>query len=166
MRRKTYYIFQNPDDKRYYNEEGKSLTSFLLKIPLSYTRISSRFTKKRWHPVLKKYRAHLGVDFAAPTGRKVFATADGRIIHKGRKGGYGKAIIIRHNNGLKSLYGHLNSYSNKIKVGSWVRQGTFIGRVGSTGLSSGPHLHFGLYKNGKAINPLKMISVTKTTLRI
>ncbi len=164
MRRKTYYIFQNPDDKRYYNEEGKSLTSFLLKIPLSYTRISSRFTKKRWHPVLKRYRAHLGVDFAAPTGRKIFATADGRIIHKGRKGGYGKAIIIRHNNGLKSLYGHLNSYSSKIKVGSWVKQGTFIGRVGSTGLSSGPHLHFGLYKNGKAVNPLSIISVTKTKL--
>jgi murein DD-endopeptidase MepM/ murein hydrolase activator NlpD len=164
MRKKTYYIFQNPDDKRYYNDEGKSLTSFLLKVPLSYSRISSRFTTKRWHPVLKRYRAHLGVDFAAPTGRKVFATADGRIIHKGRKGGYGKAIIIRHNNGLKSLYGHLNSYSNKIKVGSWVKQGTFIGRVGSTGLSSGPHLHFGLYKNGRAVNPLKIISVTKTKL--
>ena len=114
--------------------------------------------------MLKRYRAHLGVDFAAPTGRKVFATADGRIVHKGRKGGYGKTIIVRHNNGLKSLYGHLNSYSGNIKVGSWVKQGTFIGRVGSTGLSSGPHLHFGLYKNGKAVNPLSIISVTKTKL--
>ncbi len=164
MKRKTYYIFQNPDDKRYYNEDGKSLTSFLLKIPLRYKRISSRFTQKRWHPILKRYRAHLGVDFAAPTGRKIFATADGRVIHKGRKGGYGKTVMIRHSNGLKSLYGHLNSYSNRIKVGSWVKQGTFIGRVGSTGRSTGPHLHFGLYKNGRAINPLKMISVTKTKL--
>lgn len=163
MRKKTHYIFQNPDDKRYYNEEGKSLTSFLLKTPLRYTRISSRFTQKRWHPILKRYRAHLGVDFAAPTGRKIYATADGRVIHKGRKGGYGKTVMIRHNNGLKSLYGHLNSYSN-IKVGSWIRQGTFIGRVGSTGRSTGPHLHFGIYKNGRAINPLKIISVTKTKL--
>ena len=164
MRRKTHYIFQNPDDKRYYNDEGKSLTSFLLKIPLRYKRISSRFTQKRWHPILKRYRAHLGVDFAAPTGRQVFATADGRVIHKGRKGGYGKTVMIRHSNGLKSLYAHLNSYSNRIKVGSWVKQGTFIGRVGSTGRSTGPHLHFGLYKNGRAINPLKIISVTKTKL--
>jgi len=164
MRRKTYYIFENPDDKRYYNEKAKSLTSFLLKTPLRYNRISSKFTMKRWHPILKRYRAHLGVDFAAPTGRKIFATANGRVIHKGRKGGYGKTIMIRHNNGLKSLYAHLNSYSNKIKVGSWVKQGSFIGRVGSTGRSTGPHLHFGIYKNGRAINPLKIISVTKTKL--
>jgi murein DD-endopeptidase MepM/ murein hydrolase activator NlpD len=164
MRRKTYYIFQNPVDKRYYNEKAKSLTSFLLKVPLRYSRISSKFTHKRWHPILKRYRAHLGVDFAAPTGRKVHATANGKVIHKGRKGGYGKTIMIRHSNGLKSLYGHLNSYSNRIKVGSKVRQGTFIGRVGSTGRSTGPHLHFGLYKNGRAINPLRVVSVTKTKL--
>jgi len=164
MRRKTYYIFQNPDDKRYYDNKGKSLTSFLLKIPLKYKRISSRFTHKRWHPILKRYRAHLGVDFAAPTGRKIVASASGRIIHKGRKGGYGKTIIIRHKGGLKTLYAHLNSYNKKIKVGSWVKQGHFIGRVGSTGRSTGPHLHFGLYKNGRAINPLKVISVTKTKL--
>ncbi len=164
MRRKTYYIFENPDDGRYYNEKAKSLTSFLLKIPLRYKRISSKFTQKRWHPILKRYRAHLGVDFAAPTGRKIVATADGKVIHKGRKGGYGKTIMIRHKNGLKSLYAHLNSYNNKIKVGSWVKQGKFIGRVGSTGRSTGPHLHFGLYKNGRAINPLRIISITKTKL--
>jgi murein DD-endopeptidase MepM/ murein hydrolase activator NlpD len=164
MHRKTYYIFQNPDDKRYYDEKGKSLTSFLLKTPLTYNRISSRFTYKRWHPILKRYRAHLGVDFAAPTGRKVFAAADGRVIHKGRKGGYGKTIMIRHKNGLKTLYGHLSRYNSAIKVGSWVKQGRYIGRVGSTGRSTGPHLHFGLYKNGRAIDPLKIISVTKTKL--
>lgn len=164
MRRKTYYIFQNPSDQRYYDDKGKSLTSFLLKTPLRYTRISSRFTHKRWHPILKRYRAHLGVDFAAPTGRKIFAAANGRVIHKGRKGGYGKTVMIRHSNGLKTLYAHMNSYSNKIKVGSRVKQGQFIGRVGSTGRSTGPHLHFGLYKNGRAINPLRVISVTKTKL--
>ena len=164
LRHKTYYIFENPDDKRYYNEKAKSLTSFLLKLPVKYTRISSRFTYKRWHPILKRYRAHLGVDFAAPTGRKVYATADGKIIHKGNKGGYGKTIIIRHSNGLKSLYGHLNSYNNHLHVGSRVHQGAYIARVGSTGRSTGPHLHFGIYKNGRAINPLRIISVTKTKL--
>ncbi len=164
IRKKIYYIFQNPDDKRYYNDKAKSLTSFLLRLPLRYTRISSKFTLKRYHPILKKYRTHLGVDFAAPTGRRVNATADGKIIHKGRKGGYGKTVMIRHKNGLKSLYAHLNSYNSKIRVGSYVKQGHFIGRVGSTGRSTGPHLHFGLYKNGRAVNPLKVISVTKTKL--
>jgi len=164
IRKKVYYIFQNPDDKRYYNDKAKSLTSFLLRVPLRYTRISSKFTLKRYHPILKRYRAHLGVDFAAPRGRRVNATADGKIIHKGRKGGYGKTVMIRHKNGLKSLYAHLNSYNRKIRVGSYVKQGQFIGRVGSTGRSTGPHLHFGLYKNGRAVNPQKVISVTKTKL--
>ena len=164
IRKKLYYIFQNPDDKRYYNDEAKSLTSFLLRIPLRYTRISSKFTLKRYHPILKRYRAHLGVDFAAPTGRRVNATADGKVIHKGNKGGYGKTVMIRHKNGLRSLYAHLNSFNNKIKVGSYVKQGQFIGRVGTTGRSTGPHLHFGLYKNGRAVNPLSVISVTKTKL--
>ena len=164
IRKKIYYIFQHPTDKRYYDDKAKSLTSFLLRVPLRYTRISSKFTLKRYHPILKRYRAHLGVDFAAPTGRRVNATADGKIIHKGRKGGYGKTVMIRHKNGLKSLYAHLNSYNNKIRVGSYVKQGQFIGRVGSTGRSTGPHLHFGLYKNGRAINPQRIISVTKTKL--
>ena len=164
IRKKVYYIFQNPDDKRYYNDKAKSLTSFLLRVPLRYTRISSKFTLKRYHPILKRYRAHLGVDFAAPTGRRVNATADGKIIHKGRKGGYGKTVMIRHKNGLKSLYAHLSSYNSKIKVGSYVKQGQYIGRVGSTGRSTGPHLHFGLYKNGRAVNPQSVISVTKTVL--
>jgi murein DD-endopeptidase MepM/ murein hydrolase activator NlpD len=164
MKRKTYYIFQNPDDKRYYDLNGNSLTSFLLKTPLTYTRISSKFTYKRFHPILKRYRPHLGVDFAAPTGRKIYAAADGRVIHKGNKGGYGKTIIIRHSDGLRTLYAHLSRYNTAIKVGSWVKQGRYIARVGSTGRSTGPHLHFGLYKNGKAIDPLKMISVTKTKL--
>ncbi len=161
---KEHYIFQNPDNNRYYDDGAKSLTSVFLKVPLRYKRISSKFTYKRWHPILKRYRAHLGVDYAAPTGRKVHATADGKIIHKGRKGGYGKTIMIRHKNGYKSLYAHLSGYNNKYKVGSWVKQGDYIGRVGSTGRSTGPHLHFGLYKNGRAVNPQKVISITKSKL--
>ncbi len=163
IRGRNNYIFQNPDNNRFYDDKGKSLTSVFLKVPLRYKRISSKFTYKRWHPILKRYRAHLGVDYAAPTGRKVHATADGKIIFKGRKGGYGKTVMIRHKSGYKSLYAHLNSYA-KVKVGSWVKQGTFIGRVGSTGRSTGPHLHFGLYKNGRAVNPQKVITITKSKL--
>ncbi len=163
IRGKAHYIFQNPENNRYYDEEAKSLTSVFLKVPLRYKRISSKFTYKRWHPILKRYRAHLGVDYAAPTGRKVHATADGKVIYKGRKGGYGKTVMIRHRGGYKSLYAHLNSYA-KIKVGQRVKQGKFIGRVGSTGRSTGPHLHFGLYKNGRAVNPQKVISITKSKL--
>ena len=114
---------------------------------------------------MKRYRAHLGVDYAAPTGRKVVATAEGKVIHKGRKGGYGKTIMIKHKNGYKSLYAHLNSYNNKLKIGSWVKQGDFIGRVGTTGRSTGPHLHFSIYKNGRAVDPQKVITVTKTKLQ-
>ncbi len=158
------YIIQNKDDKRYYDLKGRSLTSFFLRIPLRYKRISSKFTHKRWHPILKRYRAHLGIDYAAPTGRKIFATAAGKIIHKKRKGGYGKTIIIRHKGGYKSLYAHMHKYA-KVRVGQWVKQGQHIGYVGSTGKSTGPHLHFGLYKNGRAINPARVLKVTKNKLR-
>ena len=161
---KKHYIFQHQKDKRYFNLKAKSLTSFFLKIPLKYTRISSKFTKKRWHPILKRYRAHHGIDYAAPTGRKVFATADGKVIFKGRKGGYGKTIIIRHKGGYRSLYAHMHRYA-KVKVGQWIKQGKHIGYVGSTGRSTGPHLHFGIYKNGRAVNPARVLSITKTALR-
>ena len=155
---KKYYRFKNEKNDKYYDQTGKAFTKFYyFKIPLSYTRISSKFTKKRWHPVLKRYRAHLGTDFAAPRGRKIYAAADGRVEFVGRKGGYGKTIIIRHPNGYKTLYGHQSKFRAGIKRGRWVKRGELIGYVGSTGLSSGPHLHLGLYKNGRAVNPLKVI---------
>lgn len=161
---KDKFVFMNESDGRYYDEKGKSLTSVFFKIPLRYNRISSKFTYKRYHPILKRYRAHLGVDFAAPRGRKVWSTADGKIIYKGRKGGYGNAVMIRHANGYKSLYAHLSKYNNRLKIGSRVKQGTVIGYVGTTGRSTGPHLHFGLYKNGRAVNPLKVMSYSKKIL--
>jgi murein DD-endopeptidase MepM/ murein hydrolase activator NlpD len=161
---KKNYIYRNPSDGRYYNEKGKSLTSVFFKVPLKYRRISSKFTKKRWHPILKKYRAHHGIDYAAPTGRKIRATAPGKVIFKGRKGGYGKTIIIRHKGGYKSLYAHQSKFVSSIRKNSWVKQGQVIGYVGSTGRSTGPHLHFGLYKNGKAINPAKVMRYSKKTL--
>ena len=164
MQRRTKYIFQNPQDGRYYDDKGRSLTSVYFKVPLKYTRISSKFTYKRFHPILKRYIAHLGIDFAAPRGRKIYATASGKIIFRGRKGGYGNAIIIRHSGGYKSLYGHMSKFSNNVKKNSWVKQGTLIGYVGTTGRSTGPHLHFGLYKNGRAVNPAKVFKYSKKIL--
>lgn len=164
VNKKAYYVFQYKNDKRYYDFKGRSLTSFFLKRPLKYNRVSSRFTYKRWHPILKRYTAHLGIDFAAPTGRKIFSAADGKIIYKGRKGGYGKTIIIQHKGGYKSLYAHMSRYGG-VRKGQSIRQGRYIGNVGSTGRSTGPHLHFGLYKNGRAINPSSILSVTKVKLK-
>lgn len=163
--RKKYFIFKNDKDGRFYNEKGKSLTSYIFKTPVRYTRISSKFTKKRWHPVLKRYRAHLGVDYAAPRGRPIYAAGDGRIIHRGNKGGYGKTIMIQHKHGYRTLYAHQNRFKAGLRVGSRVRKGQHIGYVGNTGLSSGPHLHLGLYKNGRAVNPLRIIRITKSKLK-
>lgn len=155
---KKFYRIKNEKDDKYYNEKGKSFTkTYFFKIPVSYKRISSKFTKKRWHPVLKRYRAHLGTDFAAPRGRKIYAAGDGKIEFRGRRGGYGKTIIIRHPNGYKTLYAHQNKFRSGLKRGSRVKRGQHIGYVGNTGLSSGPHLHLGLYKNGRAVNPMKVI---------
>lgn len=160
---KKHYRFKNSKDDKYYDQKGKAYTkTYFFKIPLSYKRISSKFTKKRWHPVLKKYRAHLGTDFAAPRGRKIYAAGDGRIEFKGWRGGYGKTIIIRHANGYKTLYAHQNKFRSGLKRGQRVRKGQHIGYVGNTGLSSGPHLHLGLYKNGRAVNPMKVIRRPQT----
>ncbi len=160
---KEYFRFRNLDDDKYYDEKGNGFTkSYFFSIPLTYSRISSHFTTKRYHPVLKRYRAHLGTDFAAPRGRKIFAAADGRVIFVGNKGGYGKTIIIQHSNGYRTLYAHQNRFNPKIKSGLKVKKGDHIGYVGNTGLSSGPHLHLGLYKNGVAVNPLKVIKKPNT----
>jgi len=158
-----YYRFKNEKDDKYYNEKGVGFTkTYFFRIPLTYKRISSHFTRKRWHPVLKRYRAHLGTDFAAPRGRKIYAAGDGRVEFVGRRGGYGKTIIINHRNGYKTLYAHQNRFNKSIRRGQNIKKGQHIGYVGSTGLSSGPHLHLGLYKNGRAVNPLKVIKKPDT----
>jgi len=162
--KKTKYIFQNPNDGRYYDDKAKSLTSVFFRLPLKYRRISSKFTYKRFHPILKRYIAHLGIDYAAPRGRKIYATAAGKVIFRGRKGGYGNTIMIRHSGGYKSLYAHMWKFASRVKKNTWVKQGTFIGYVGTSGRSTGPHLHFGLYKNGRAVNPARVMSYSKKTL--
>ena len=155
---RKYYRFKSKKDDKYYDQKGVGFTkTYFFKVPLTYKRISSHFTKKRWHPVLKRYRAHLGTDFAAPRGRKIYAAGDGRIDFIGRRGGYGKTIIINHRNGYRTLYAHQNGFRKGLKRRQNVKKGQHIGYVGSTGLSSGPHLHFGLYKNGRAVNAMKVI---------
>lgn len=162
-RGKKHYIYRYKG--RYYNEKGKELEGFFLSQPCRYTRISDRFTYRRWHPILHRYRAHLGIDFAAPVGTPVHAAGDGRVIFAGRKGGYGNCIVVRHTNGYKTLYGHLRKFARGIRRGRYVKKGKTIGYVGSTGLSTGPHLHFGLYHNNRAINPANTITVAKNILR-
>ncbi len=159
---RRYYIFNYHD--RYYDEKGKELESFFLKRPIRHARITSRFTRRRWHPILHRYRAHLGVDFGARRGTPVVAAGDGRVLFAGRKGGYGKVVIISHGQGYKTLYAHLSRFRRGIRAGRHVHQGQVIGYVGSTGLSTGPHLHFGLYKKGRAINPLSIVKIAKSHL--
>ncbi len=161
---KKHYVFLF-NKGRYYNAKGKEVEGFFLALPVKYTRISDRFTYKRWHPILHIYRAHLGIDYAAPIGTPVKAARAGKIIFAGRKGGYGNAIIIRHEGLYKTLYGHLRNFRRGIKRGKYVKQGQVIGYVGSTGLSTGPHLHFGLYRGSRAINPANSVHITKSILR-
>ncbi len=154
------------DENRYFNDKGKEVEGYLLRLPLnSYKRVSSKFTYKRWHPILKRYRAHLGIDYAARRGTLVKASGNGTIIWVGRKGGYGKTIQIRHTDGYKTLYAHLKGYKKGLRRGQKVSKGKTIGYVGNTGISTGPHLHFGLYKHNRAINPNKVVKITKSILK-
>jgi murein DD-endopeptidase MepM/ murein hydrolase activator NlpD len=161
-RKKEHYLFRFKD--RYYDEKGREVEGFLFRKPVNHVRITSRFTLRRWHPVLHRYRAHLGVDFGGRTGTPIYAAADGRIIYAGRLGGYGNVIKIRHRDGFMTLYAHMSRFRKGMRRGRWVKKGQVIGYIGSTGMSTGPHLHFGLYKNGRPINPLGVIKVAKKTI--
>jgi murein DD-endopeptidase MepM/ murein hydrolase activator NlpD len=137
----------------YYSPDGKPLRKAFLRSPLRFTRVSSGFTMRRLHPVLHTVRAHLGIDFAAPTGTPVSASADGVVSSAGWAGGYGKSVRIRHNNGFETLYGHLSRID--VRAGQRVSQGTRIGAVGQTGLATGPHLDYRMAQNGVFVNPFR-----------
>jgi len=152
----TGFRFEDTKGKpAYYDSEGESLKKSFLKSPLKYSRISSRFSLARRHPITKKVQPHLGVDYAAPIGTPVRAVGSGRVTKAGRDGNNGKMIQLRHPKGYESLYLHLSSIT--VKTGAAVGQGEVIGYVGSTGLSTGPHLDFRIRRNGTALNPLRMI---------
>lgn len=160
----TYYAipFVQDGEELYYNERGNSLEGAFLKAPLDFYRISSRFTNSRYHPVLKRYRAHHGVDYAAPTGTPVYAIGSGKVIAKAyQANGGGNYVKIKHNSTYTTTYMHLSRFAKGLKVGSTVKQKEVIGYVGSTGLSTGPHLDFRVYENGRPINPLTIKSQPK-----
>jgi murein DD-endopeptidase MepM/ murein hydrolase activator NlpD len=136
----------------YYDDRGRSLKRAFLRAPLQFRRISSRFGGRR-HPILHTYRRHQGVDYAADHGTPVRATADGVVSRAGREGGYGNMVELRHVNGLRTRYGHLSGFARGLHVGQRVRQGETVGYVGSSGLSTGPHLHYELIVNGRQTNP-------------
>lgn len=140
----------------YYSPDGKSMRKAFLRSPVDYTRVSSRFSTGRMHPVLNRIRAHKGVDYAAPTGTPVRSTGDGRVLSKGPNGGYGNTVIIQHGSRYSTLYAHLSGFARGLKQGDRVSQGQIIGYVGSTGLATGPHLHYEFRVDEVHRDPLKV----------
>jgi murein DD-endopeptidase MepM/ murein hydrolase activator NlpD len=149
--------FQQDSAREYFDADGNSLRKEFLKAPLDFFRISSKFSNGRFHPVLKRYRPHHGVDYAAPTGTPVKAVGNGIVIEKAyQRNGAGNYLKVKHNNSYTTTYMHLSRFAKSIQTGSAVKQGDVIGYVGSTGLSTGPHLDYRVHKNNQPVNPLKM----------
>lgn len=159
---KRYFIFKHSDGK-YYNEDGEELVKKYMGKPLKHIRITSSFTKRRFHPILKRWKAHHGTDFGAKRGTPILAVADGEIIFSGRMGGYGNVIKIQHKDNYVTLYAHQSKL--KAKKDEFVKKGDIIGYIGNTGRSTGPHLHFGLYKNGIPIDPMRLVKLSPDGLK-
>lgn len=145
-------------DRGYYDSEGRPLQKMFLRSPLPFTRVTSRFSHRRFHPVLKVNRPHYGVDLGAPKGTPVRSTAGGTVVFAGRKGGAGNMVEVRHSQGFRTLYLHLSGFAPGVRAGKRVGQGDLVGYVGSTGLSTGPHLDYRVKKDGKYLNPMKLPS--------
>src|SRR5688572_3508238 len=140
----------------YYTPDGRPVRKAFLRYPVDYARISSGFSLARRHPVLNRVRAHKGIDFAAPSGTPIKAAGAGRVVSRGRNGGYGNAVVLSHNKGITTLYGHMSRFAKGLSVGDRVQQGQVIGFVGSTGLASGPHVHYEYRVNGVHKNPARV----------
>ncbi|MBV1874551.1 MAG: peptidoglycan DD-metalloendopeptidase family protein [Gammaproteobacteria bacterium] len=154
-KRFTAIHYEDSSDQRgYYTENGASVRKEFSRTPVDFARISSRFNLRRKHPILHKFRAHKGVDYAASRGTPVKATGDGKVILAGTKGGYGRTVILQHGQKYTTLYAHLNKYGRGIRNGKRVRQGQVIGYIGSSGMATGPHLHYEFRVNGAHRNPL------------
>ncbi|MGB0368484.1 MAG: peptidoglycan DD-metalloendopeptidase family protein [Flavobacteriales bacterium] len=148
---KAYY-FEGESEKGYFDEKGNNLKKAFLKAPVKYSRISSGYSKRRFHPVQKRYKAHLGTDYAAPTGTPIYAVGDGVITHAQFKRNNGNYVKMRHNSVYSTQYLHMSKIKTGIRPGVRVSQGDVIGYVGSTGLATGPHVCFRFWKNGKQVN--------------
>ncbi len=140
----------------YFSPDGKSMRKAFLRSPIEFSRVSSGFSHSRFHPVLNKWRAHKGVDYASPIGTKVKATSDGVVTFVGKQGGYGNMVVLNHQGSYQTVYGHLSRFANGIHRGQRVGQGEIIGYVGKTGLASGPHLHYEFKVGGVQRDPLKV----------
>ncbi len=149
------FLYTQNNNKEYFDEEGNSLQKEFLKAPLKYRRISSHYSGRRLHPILRVYKPHRGIDYAAAIGTPVQAVGDGIIIKVGRNGAAGRMVKIKHNSVYSSAYLHLSGYAKGVKSGARVRQGQVIGFVGSSGRSTGPHLDFRFWKNGSLVNYLR-----------
>jgi len=159
MGREFYAIpFEQDSVLSFFDQDGNSLRRTFLKAPLRYSRISSGFSHSRMHPVLRVRRPHQGVDYAAPVGTPVYTIGDGRVIETSYSAGAGRMVRIRHNSVYTSAYLHLRNFEPGIKPDVWVRQGDVIGYVGSTGMSTGPHLDFRVWRNGHPVDPLRIES--------
>ena len=146
--------YRAPDgSERYYSPDGRSMQKAFLRAPLEFRRVSSRFSRARYHPILDLVRAHQGVDYAAPTGTPVRASGDGRIRFRGVRGGYGNLIEIDHGGGIVTVYGHLSRFAAAARIGAPVEQGQTVAYVGMTGLATGPHLHYEYRLNGRYLDP-------------
>lgn len=154
----TFYAFYFRQDSlhSYFDQKGKSLRSMFLKAPLKYTRISSRYTMRRFHPVQKRWKAHLGTDYAAPTGTPIYSVGNGIVIESGYHRGNGNYVKVKHNSTYTTQYLHMSRIDASARKGKHVRQGQIIGYVGSTGLATGPHLCFRFWKEGKQIDPFSL----------
>ena len=161
----NYTAIFNEEDGHHYTPEGSSLQSYFLKSPIKFGRITSRFSKNRFHPILKKHRPHYGVDYGAPKGTPVRTIGKGLVTFAGWKGSSGKIVKIRHNSIHQTAYHHLSRIEKNIRKGVRVDQGQIIGYVGSTGLSTAPHLHFAFYENGRFVDPLNRSFAPQKTIK-
>lgn len=154
------YLFDDERTKRsgYYTESGENIKNAFLKSPLKFSRVTSGFSNRRLHPILKKWRAHRGVDYGAPTGTPIMAVSNGIVRYIGKKGAYGRFIELRHNNGISTRYAHLSKYAKKLQKGSKVEQGQIIGYVGKSGMATGPHLHYEFLVNGRQVDPSRAVT--------
>lgn len=156
---RVYEAYAWGEDGGYYDGEGRPLQKMFLRSPLPFTRVTSRFSNRRFHPVLKVYRPHYGVDYGAPTGTPVRATAGGTVTFAARSGGSGNLVKVRHPNGYLTAYLHLSRFASGVRVGARVRQGDVVGYVGATGLATAPHLDYRVQLDGRWIDPLSIKSV-------
>ncbi len=151
------FLYENErGEQTYFDHEGRVLEGALLRYPVEFTRISSAFTRSRFHPILKKRRPHLGVDLVARSGTAVRAIGSGKVRWAGWKGGLGRHVEVDHGDGLVSAYSHLRGIRREVRRGGHVKRGQLIGWVGQSGLATGPHLHFAIFQNGRYTNPLKL----------